>query len=166
MFKEVPTLLCGRFSSPVVCYICCSACKWSAKAIICMKHNWIDSFSLLYEARMISVLTSFRLLLLFLLNCLLFWLVLVIWWVGWAVLFVYLTVQHFGLGFLKLCCIKYDMIPCGRLTCCVCVEANDGAETTKPENHPISDQNDTDPAQPSQDWLTEVKAPLLIACFA
>ncbi|XP_033969387.1 coiled-coil domain-containing protein 180 isoform X2 [Trematomus bernacchii] len=43
-------------------------------------------------------------------------------------------------------------------------EANDGAETTKPENHPISDQNDTDPAQPSQDWLTEADSSLIDFC--
>ncbi|KAJ4921424.1 hypothetical protein JOQ06_017723, partial [Pogonophryne albipinna] len=43
-------------------------------------------------------------------------------------------------------------------------EANDGAETRKPENHPISDQNDTDPAQPSQDWLTEADSSLIDFC--
>ncbi|KAL7392312.1 hypothetical protein ABVT39_022867 [Epinephelus coioides] len=44
-------------------------------------------------------------------------------------------------------------------------ETSGGAETQKPEettqSRPIRCQNDTDPAQPSQDWLTEAESSLL-----
>ncbi|XP_045890722.1 coiled-coil domain-containing protein 180 [Micropterus dolomieu] len=47
-------------------------------------------------------------------------------------------------------------------------ETSGGAEIQKPvemtENQPISCQNDTDPAQPSQDWLTEAESSLLELC--
>ncbi|XP_049435658.1 coiled-coil domain-containing protein 180 isoform X2 [Epinephelus fuscoguttatus] len=47
-------------------------------------------------------------------------------------------------------------------------ETSGGAETQKPEettqSHPIRCQNDTDPAQPSQDWLTEAESSLLDLC--
>ncbi|XP_073322889.1 coiled-coil domain-containing protein 180 [Pagrus major] len=40
----------------------------------------------------------------------------------------------------------------------------DPEPTEGAENHPISRQNDTDPAQPSQDWLTEAESSLLDLC--
>ncbi|XP_051250618.1 coiled-coil domain-containing protein 180 isoform X2 [Dicentrarchus labrax] len=47
-------------------------------------------------------------------------------------------------------------------------EPSEGPETQKPEemteNHPISCQNDTDPAPPSLDWLTEARSSLLDLC--
>ncbi|KAK5871781.1 hypothetical protein PBY51_004642 [Eleginops maclovinus] len=40
-------------------------------------------------------------------------------------------------------------------------EASEGADNRKPDNHPISSENHTHPAQPSQDWLTEAESSLM-----